>query len=39
VIGAELTGRTVERYDELGIFHRLPVFAIRELGDRYGSYR
>jgi hypothetical protein len=39
VIVAELTGRTVERYDELGIVHRLPVFAIRELGDRYGSYR
>ena len=39
VIVAELTGRTVDRVDELGTVRRLPVFAIRELGDRYGTYK
>lgn len=38
VIVAELTGRTVDRVDELGHVRRLPVFAIRALGDRYGVY-
>jgi len=38
VIVAELTGRTVDRVDELGGVRRLPVFAIRELGDRFGTY-
>lgn len=39
VIVAELTGRTVDRVDEFGGVRRLPVFAIRELGDRYGKYQ
>ncbi len=39
VIVAELTGRTVDRVDEYGGVRRLPVFAIRELGDRYGTYK
>lgn len=39
VIVAVLTGRTVDRVDELGTVRRLPVFAVRELGDRYGAYR
>ena len=39
VIVAELTGRTVDRVDEFGGVRRLPVFAIRELGDRYGTYK
>jgi hypothetical protein len=39
VIVAELTGRTVDRVDDFGGVHRLPVFAIRELGDRYGTYK
>jgi hypothetical protein len=39
VIVAELTGRTVDRIDEYGSVRRLPVFAIRELGDRYGQYK
>ncbi|MBS1123939.1 MAG: hypothetical protein H6Q90_6167 [Deltaproteobacteria bacterium] len=39
VIVAELTSRTIDRVDERGTVHRLPVFAIRELGDRYGTYR
>jgi hypothetical protein len=39
VLVAELTGRTVDRVDELGTVRRLPVFAIRELGDRFGTYR
>ena len=39
VIVAELTDRTVERADDRGTVRRLPVFAVRELGDRYGSYR
>lgn len=28
-----------DRVDELGTVRRLPVFAIRELGDRFGTYR
>lgn len=39
LIVAELTGRTVDRVDEFGNVRRLPVFAIRELGDRYGTYK
>jgi hypothetical protein len=39
VIVAELTGRTVDRVDQTGAVHRLPVFAVRELGDRFGVYR
>jgi hypothetical protein len=39
VIVAELSSRTVDRVDEFGNVHRLPVFEIRELGDRFGSYR
>ena len=38
VIVAQLTDRTVERVDERGEARRVPVFAVRELGDRYGSY-
>jgi hypothetical protein len=39
VIVAELTGKTVDRVDEFGGVHRLPVFAVRELADRFGTYR
>jgi hypothetical protein len=39
VIVAELTGRTVDRIDETGALHRLPVFVVHELGDRFGVYR
>jgi hypothetical protein len=39
VLVGELTGRTVDRVDSFGGVHRLPVFAIREMGDRYGTYR
>ena len=39
VIVAELTGRTIDRVDERGNVRRLPVFAVRELGDRYGTYK
>jgi hypothetical protein len=39
VIVAELTGRTVERIDEFGGMHRLPVFVVHEMGDRYATYR
>ena len=39
VIVATLTGRTVDRVDELGQVHRLPVFEISELGDRYGTLK
>lgn len=39
VIVAELTERTVMRIDEHGFEHTLPVFAIREIGDRFGNYR
>jgi len=39
VIVAELTGRTVDRLDETGVLHRLPVFVVHELGDRFGVYR
>lgn len=39
VIVAELTDRTVQRIDEHGYTHTLPVFTIKELGDRFGSYR
>ena len=38
VIVAELTGRTVDRVDQFGSVHRLPVF-VRELGDRFGTYK
>lgn len=39
VIVAELSGRTVDRIDDLGQVHRIPVFTVRELGDRFGTYR
>ena len=39
VMVAELTGKTVDRVDEFGGVRRLPVFAVREMGDRYGTYR
>ncbi|MBK9030782.1 MAG: hypothetical protein IPL61_05485 [Myxococcales bacterium] len=39
LIVATLTGRTVERLDDLGHVHRLPVFEIKELGDRFGATR
>ena len=39
VMVAELTGKTVDRADEFGGVRRLPVFAVREMGDRYGTYR
>ncbi len=38
VIVAQLTGRTVDRVDDLGNVRKLPVFVVRELGDRYGTY-
>jgi hypothetical protein len=37
VIVAQLTGRTIDRPDRLGNVHRLPVFSVIELGDRYGA--
>jgi len=37
VIVATLTGRTVDRVDDLGQVHRLPVFRVELLGDRYGT--
>ncbi len=39
VIVATLTGKTVDRADGRGNVHRMPVFAIVELGDRYGIYK
>jgi hypothetical protein len=39
IIVAELTGKTVDRVDEFGSVHRLPVFAIHELADRFGTVR
>ncbi len=38
VFVAQLTGRTVERVDAIGNMRRVPVFVVRELGDRYGTY-
>jgi hypothetical protein len=38
VFVAELTRRTVAGVDEHGGALRLPILAIRELGDRYGTY-
>jgi hypothetical protein len=37
VIVAELSGRTVDRPDQYGQLHRLPVFTVIEMGDRYGA--
>jgi hypothetical protein len=39
VIVAELTDKTVQWVDKYGVTLTIPVFAIRELGDRFGTYR
>jgi hypothetical protein len=38
VVVASLSG-VVDRVDDTGALRRLPVFAVRELADRFGSYK
>lgn len=39
VMVAVLTGKTVDRADKQGKVHRLPLFSVLELADRYGAYK